>query len=56
MRKIIAFVWDMLCVIPLLLLIMYEYTFKGLAAAVKKLNLLGRFMKFANNIHFKIEK
>lgn len=56
MRKIIAFIWDLLCLIPLLLLSIFEYPLKGIAVATKKLNIVSKFMMFANKIHFKIDK
>lgn len=54
MRRVIAFCWEMLLVIPLLIVIFVEFVINSLEKIRKKLKLYQRLFEFMNTIESKI--
>lgn len=54
MRRVIAFCWEMLLVIPLLVVIFVEFVINSLEKIRKKLKLYQRLFEFMNTIESKI--
>lgn len=54
MRRVIAFCWEMLLVIPLLVVILIEFVINSLEKIRKKLKLYQRLFEFMNTIESKI--
>lgn len=54
MRRVLAFCWEMLLVIPLLIVIFVEFVINSLEKIRKKLKLYQRLFEFMNTIESKI--
>lgn len=54
MRRVIAFCWEMLLVIPLLVVIFVEFVINSLEKIRKKLKLYQRLFEFMNAVENKI--
>lgn len=54
MRRVIAFCWEMLLVIPLLIVIFVEFVINSLEKIRKKLKLYQRLFEFMNAVESKI--